>query len=781
VLARHADAAYRQAHMRCLNIAAWREGDQPPHMAAFDRLHDVVEFAANGQALQRETRLYLQRFLPAPFRHAEDLTALDATAQTALRMLSPVFQNLLVHASGTAWESGHLITAAWAFATQPLHAAGPHTVPMQAWGDQAAAPYRPAIVGLADPVGIAIDLNGLAIQRSVEFTDDNSRKWKYETAQLIAGLKAAVEHGAVQTAQHHAQAEVDQLAAASQGTIWLAPQGRQTMAQLQQGVREEIERHGEAIAAQAWDRDYRERIHAQAWERYLGIDAQPGLYQQELDAFARQTLQPLDQAYVSWLRSQALSCCFTHQFDPHDARSGEAYLDVVRLLVAQASGRSAVFQLLSELLQQDPNDPQAWLMRALALNHEPLIQAWSAVSWEKANASALSWAEIAEQFHDHYREIVALAIETQINQTAGSTYANKAARLIYEIAGPLTLQLSQAIDRLATAALPTRFHMGVLSMIAKVDQPQLEIVDLRGMWSRQQAARTLAGLLASLTHTQAHAYRSGARVALDKLPADDTPHPYRGVMLIDKAKATLLAGSPKGERNAVMNELLTPQQFDQILQESLGKPLNLDVKIGIVQLVLSGITLSNAYREMIQAKPGEEVDKAVNFAGGLAAVIGLAATAAGKGLASTPLGAARLAKQYKFFAIEVETRAQWLTGVGTLFGAVGGIIAGALAITDGWSERNGNHRALAVWSIFAGGASVVIALVPILFSIGAIGALAFGVAGLIIAFVLAVVSYLKPNAVQDWLERTMDFGIGKQKFDGPVAQLQALQALQQGS
>jgi hypothetical protein len=34
--------------------------------------------------------------------------------------------------------------------------------------------------------------------------------------------------------------------------------------------------------------------------------------------------------------------------------------------------------------------------------------------------------------------------------------------------------------------------------------------------------------------------------------------------------------------------------------------------------------------------------------------------------------------------------------------------------------------------------------------------------------------------VQDWLERAMYFGTGAQKFDSPLTQLQALQALQQG-
>jgi hypothetical protein len=54
-------------------------------------------------------------------------------------------------------------------------------------------------------------------------------------------------------------------------------------------------------------------------------------------------------------------------------------------------------------------------------------------------------------------------------------------------------------------------------------------------------------------------------------------------MLIDTAKARMLAGVSKAQRSAAIGELLTPKQFDDIMQESVRKLGNLDVKTGVVQ------------------------------------------------------------------------------------------------------------------------------------------------------------------------------------------------------
>ncbi|WP_218061138.1 hypothetical protein, partial [Xanthomonas cerealis] len=86
--------------------------------------------------------------------------------------------------------------AAWAFSTQPFYADGSDAAEMVKWATQAASPFRAALVALDDPAGVAIELNGLALQRSTEFSEDPQRKWKHETAVLIDALREAVQHGA---------------------------------------------------------------------------------------------------------------------------------------------------------------------------------------------------------------------------------------------------------------------------------------------------------------------------------------------------------------------------------------------------------------------------------------------------------------------------------------------------------------------------------------------------------------------------------------------------------
>jgi hypothetical protein len=773
VLARHADAAYRQAHMRCLNIAAWREGDQPPHMAAFDRLHDVVEFAANGQALQRETRLYLQRFLPAPLRHAEDLTAPNPAAQQAKALLSPMLRNLLQPALQPVPDSGPFRSAAWAFSSTLLQLARAQTQAMTAWGEQAAAPYRPAIIALDDPAGLAVELNGLAIQRSVEFTDDNSRKWKYETAQLIASLKQAVGDNAVAAKRQSKPAwDVGLMAAATQGTLGMSAQGRQLMDRIQQDDEAWVDDHAGTLAAQAWDSDYRDRIHAQAWHAYLGTDTQPGEYANDLDAFIAHSLAPLDQAYLGWLQSPALSRYLTHNFDPHDPRSGEAYLDVVRHLIAEAGGRSPVFHVLADMLQQDPRHPQAWLMRALALNHDPLIQAWTqAALAAESTASALHASELAEQFYDKAKEIIASALE--------NPYANKLAQLIYQVSGPLILGLNQAIDR-GAARLPTSFHLGVLGYLAKEANPDSVFVDFRSAMTRKQAVLIMARSLAAVAGGDEQRYRSAARAWIDRHAALDEAkaYPFRGIALMPADQVKALGRLDKGQRSAAVAQAatLTAEQVEEIAAHNFGCLASVDVKLGVPLFILSTVNIASAFHEMMDAKPQERADKTMNFAAGVAGIVGGAAAILGKSMENTQWGSARLAKQYRFLAIEIETRAGWLTGIGKLFGAIGGVMAGVLAIKEG-GKPLGNHAGLAWISRFAGGASIIIAVIPIAVTIEAAGALVLGIAGLIVMIVLAGVAWLKPNAVQDWLEKSLYFGCGQYKFDGPAEQLQAWQAL----
>lgn len=51
--------------------------------------------------------------------------------------------------------------------------------------------------------------------------------------------------------------------------------------------------------------------------------------------------------------------------------------------------------------------------------------------------------------------------------------------------------------------------------------------------------------------------------------------------------------------------------------------------------------------------------------------------------------------------------------------------------------------------------------------------------GLVIAALMTIVSWLTPDALQDWLGQSLTFG-KYQRYDGPVAQALALQKLVQG-
>ena len=776
ILAQHASADYRRAHMQCIDIAAWRSGGTQPHLSDFEALRHVAEFAADGVALQRETRTYVKAFFPEPFTLQEDITGIHPEAKAALKTLSPMVLSLLVGATGTPTTSGPVTAAAWAFSPHPLHMAREDTDAMTAWGNRAVTPLRPALVGVSDPVGMAMELNGLAIQRSVEHTDHRSRRWKYETAQLIAGVKEAIGHDAVQ-----AKAANQRYAIQVSESGRLAKVGFPTrhdfdayQARLDQAATlTDAEQH--TVARDTWN-DYAQYIEKDAWESYVGTASQKGVYQQELDAFTRRVLQPLDVSYIAWLKSPALARYLTHNFDTHDARSGEAYLDVVRLLIADASGRSAVFQLLTELIQQDPRQPDAWLMRALALNHAPLIQAWSTAALAEATASALSWTELAESFLDTYKDLIGDALETALLQPLGTTLADKVARLVYQISGPLIVTISKDIGKGVAGTLPTRLHMGVLGMVAKVGHSDKVVMAVRGTWNRTEAAHTLAGMLAKLAGSKVD--RQGVRAALDKLAdTDGISHPYHGVLLLEQAKATSLAGASAPQQGYANGELLTPQQFDDVMQGSVSALAKLDVKLSVVQFVLLSVTLTQAYHEMMKANPADAFTEKVNFAGGIIGLVGGVSHTVGKALEHTPFGSSRLAKQYKFFAIEIETRAAWFVGVGKLFGAIGGIIAGAMAIKEGL-ELWGNHRGLAWLSTVAGGASIVIAAIPIFLVIEGAAAMFLSIAGLIVAIVLTVVAYLKPNAAQDWLERSMYFGTANHKFGSQTSQLQALRAIQ---
>ncbi|WP_321887820.1 T6SS effector BTH_I2691 family protein [Paraburkholderia bannensis] len=771
VLQKHASADYRKAHMQCIDVAAWRGGGTQPHVGAFDALKQVAEFAADGASLQKETRSYVQNFMPSPYTKMEDLLKTDPASKMALGMLSPMIKKLWAGAVGKPAASGPVDAAAWAFSTQRFWLAHDEVEGLMSWANSAAKPWRPAVVGLFDPAGIAIELNGLALQCSIEFTDDKQRRWIFETASTIDALRNNVMNGAVKSekADRQLSKEIGSAAVYAKGGYYAAGYDSYD------AYKKNIAKAGELTEAEE------STVAQHGWKKYSKEFDEPGerkyvetTYPSELQDFTDAILAPLDVPYLAWLKSNSLSTYLTHNYDSQDCDCGAAYTDLVTAIIHNASGRTAVLDYLSESLQQDPHHPEAWLMRGLALNHDPLITGWKEKALEQATSKDFPWKELVEKFHDKFKDVIVQGAGQHLKRPYGDVIA----RFAYQLSGAAIKNLSKAIDQGVAAGgskLPTNWLMGILGAMAREENPNLIVVDLRGEWSRKNAARTLAGMLAKYAGDDPQKYRSGARSALDSLAKSESDiHPYHGVMLIDKAKAQELAGLTGPARKAAVAGVLTPAEFDAIMQESAGKLGNMDFKSGVAQLVFSSITLYSAFKDMMKAKPGEVLGKSVNFAAGAVGLVGTLGQAVGAAAEKTAWGATRTARQWKFMAIEMDTRASWLVGVGKLMGVAGGIVAGVLEIIDGY-KMTGNHLVLG-WLHMALGFGSILAAILMLFA--ATAGLGF-VLMLVIGAIMVVISWITPDALQDWLGKSLSFGKGG-RFDGPVAQAMALKALATG-
>ena len=438
VLQKHAWPAYRRAHMQEIDVGAWRGGGTQPHMAGFDALKQVAEFAADGAALHKETRSYVQGFLPTPYRQPEELIRTDATSRKALSMLSSMVQQLLAGSVGKAATSGPVASAAWTFSPFRFWLAQDELAGLTNWGANAARPWRPAVVGLSDPVGIAIELNGLAIQRSVEFTDSRERRWAYETALTIDALREAVKNGAVKD-----EVVSKKLSAQISDARMVALVGYPTQ--------RDFDAHQEKVAqAGKLSDDEQVAIGRKSWKKYADKFDEPGqlkyvatTYPSDLQNFTDATLAPLDVPYLAWLKSQVLQNYLTHSYDPRDIDSGEAYTNLVTALIHNGSGRTAVLDYLEQSLQQDPRHPDAWVMRAVALNHEPLIAGWTDKALEKATTTDSIWKELAEKFHDKFKDVIIDGAKSELKKP----YLDAVARCVYQFSGAAIANLSMAIDR----------------------------------------------------------------------------------------------------------------------------------------------------------------------------------------------------------------------------------------------------------------------------------------------------------------------------------------------
>ncbi len=202
--------------------------------------------------------------------------------------------------------------------------------------------------------------------------------------------------------------------------------------------------------------------------------------------------------------------------------------------------------------------------------------------------------------------------------------------------------------------------------------------------------------------------------------------------------------------------------------------------MAVAQAILSSITLYLSYGKLMKAEDDKVWSERVNMAGGVIGLVGGLTETTGMVLEKTPWGQTRLSWQFRFQAVVIESRAGWFTGAGKLMGVAGGVIGGFLAIKDGW-ETVKKHPLIGTLIMLLGAASIGAAIMLIFAATAGVGL----ILGILIAVIMAVVYWLKPNAIQDWIVDTqyglVEEGAGtKSAFNGLAQQQIALEALSKG-
>jgi hypothetical protein len=144
--------------------------------------------------------------------------------------------------------------------------------------------------------------------------------------------------------------------------------------------------------------------------------------------------------------------------------------------------------------------------------------------------------------------------------------------------------------------------------------------------------------------------------------------------------------------------------------------------------------------------------KTLEFGSAIAAFVGAGFETSAAALRVTQWGATPLAKPIHRRFIRLATRADVIGFTGKLIGAAGGIMGGILSIYDGWNDMDYN-KAYGRTMIGLGFASIVAA--ALMFT--ALAPLGF-ILAIVIAIVMVVVGFFKPDDINKWLARTMHFG-----------------------
>lgn len=743
VLTRHRKQAYRERHMRVIDVQQWVRGNAAQaHTAEFTQLTAVVnEFARTG--LEREAQPPLPTLRQARDPDTDELQTVTDMPEIEI------------------WAY-----PAFSFSPHEFHGFGHEAKGLIAWAERAAEGLGASamLVILDDPAAVTMELGALMAARLDEFLAQESLQRPLAISSLVTSLEEAIRNNA----------ELGEISRAENRAVWEAHpwnhpfyigvrDGRNALVQHHErrlrsdsAYRAQWEAKLEAAREQASGAladDDLEDAADKAWKRYES-KLQPGepqrwlrtVYQPQLEAYDQQVIVPLAHAHQTWLRAPATLASFECNHDEADGDSGAGYVQSLLLCIQDTQQNKICFDNYAEWLSANASDPKNLLQRGLLHNQQETIEALDA----SVPGSGLPKGALPEV---EWHRLIRLYRGSLSHVNEGGQ--NLAAQLLVAVGGPIMKVLDGMVDHIVGRLLVT---MGVIA--------HAPIVPLTHAGTVDQAMDVMAGLLkevnpdalgdvdTKLLKRRLEIRSRGKREVIRRRGSDGRFAPGEVRLRVDRFAIGQLDGkgtvAERADRAALA--VLSMDEWPRNGIARFRAMFGTNARLAVVGLILQVVGAKRMAGELDDTMAHRRIESTWRFRSSVVAIMGGVGQLLHDGVMSgAKAGSARLSRMGS------STWAAWL---GRISRGLGIVAAGAIALFDsvrGIQEaKKGNWGMAALYLVSAGAGLGAALLFSGVFGATILGLSATGVGLALVAIGIAIallIEIFKSNDLQEWMDR----------------------------
>ncbi|WP_152984527.1 T6SS effector BTH_I2691 family protein [Stenotrophomonas terrae] len=754
VLKRNRTAAERRKHMRCVNVQNWLGGKAIEHAGnALDATVQVSEFKFGK--LPRQSSV-----TNIPFAASSNPTPVVPGKPILVDgVVSSVLETVTVY-----WNPG------FDFSFLPFCRSKQDLPGMESWLQKSASIGRPMMLALNDPAGITQELSALMREKARDFEEENDRAWKQVSAVAIHSMRQAIED----------QSAAEELSSVRSRVYT----GRAAIELYAAGVTKIPD---ELTPEQ--DRNARDS----AWKRYRddydddALNAFESNLEGEMHDYTVAHITPLALSFVKWYGHDLFRSWLACNHHEEVSYSSMRLTEIVDNSLDGIVGHEAIQAAVLQDLVGNFTDLKNATMRALTLNDSLAAEVIQQQSKSLADNPG-AWSNLFKA----YGHVLTRGREKPQELQRG---LGLVANLVYKISGGIVTCLSKAGSGLrrgaVNVAITAAARNNMLGLLGVLSGKRIERIGIQA--SEREMAHFLTEALSQgqpgIDKQQLRARidqhlrqelneRSGARAATGERNARGRKVFQWAIFWDQRAISAARGGSP----GALGNLLMTEDQIRSMVQnrtsQHLGPRVSLDVRLGVVGLVLDAWNTCDAYGKLDVKSEGPALRRGLSMASALMGFVATSVELAGLGLEKTQWGRAALQNEIRFGAARAATRAGAIGFYARAFGVVGGILG---AVVDGWKAMDAIRKGDIPMAVFYGVTAISGVVVSILMLAGV---LTVGV-GFVVLLVLGLLSMLgewlinlvRDDKIEVWIDKT-PFGVNNHgRFESVEDQETAYNAL----